>query len=200
MTSSVSGGSPHDSVGAWLRRLAMLAAVVLLAFCSWFVWRLSMVAYQMEAAIVAISADVKQMSSTGVQISDHLKQLDVRLRAIEEKAADAMNLDEMEHILGELSEVRGARSTGATSLSADSEREIKHLLSQIRRSPHRFTYSDENKGGMRMYLQLYTKYKAYENVIASAEDFIERVGTIQSAGIRIRSPSMALTRWRFATG
>ena len=176
----------HDSVGTWLRRLALGAAIVLLASCSWFVWRISMVAYQMEGAIVAISADVKQMSSTGAQISDHLQKLDGRLRAIEEKAADAMNIDEFEHLLDEVDEIREGTAADRGPASLQTDREIRHLLAQIRGSDYRFTYSvlgsDKSKCGTVLYLQLYTKYKTYKNVISSAEDFIDKVATTTIGG------------------
>jgi hypothetical protein len=151
MNSSASDSSP-DAIGSWLRRLALVASIVLLALCSWFVWRISMVSYQMESAIVAISADVKQMSSTGAQISDHLQKLDIRLQAIEKKAANAMNLDEIEHILDEINQARDAAPISASRISPYAEREIEHLLRQIRRSDHRFTYSDEDKSGTRYVL------------------------------------------------
>jgi hypothetical protein len=145
MDASDGGELRGDSVSMWLRWLALLMASVFMAFCCWFIWRISMVAYQSEAAIVAISADVKQMSATGAQISDHLKQLDTRLRSMEEKAAEAIKLDEIESLLDEASELHNETAAADSPLSADAEREIKHLLAQIRRSKYRFTYSDENK-------------------------------------------------------
>jgi hypothetical protein len=181
MNHSLRDSGLQDSVGMWLKRLVLLVACVFLAFCCWFVWRISMVAMQAEAAIVAISADVKQMSTTGAQISQHLQQLDVRLRSMEEKAADAIKLDDIEHMLDEAAQLRdGGVASG--SISPDTEREIKHLLSQVRRSKYRFKYSDEDKGGMRFYLQLYTKYETYKKLLASAEDFIDKVATTSIAG------------------
>ena len=181
MTPTPSDKPAPDAIGTWLKRLTLVAAIALLACCSWFVWRISMVAYQMEGAIVAISADVKQMSSTGAQISEHLQKLDDRLRAIEEKAADAMNIDEFEHLLDEIDVIRNGQPSTASAASPDTEREIKHLLAQIRSSGHRFAYSvlgsDKSKSGTVLYLQLYTKYKTYKNAISSAEDFIDKVGT-----------------------
>ncbi len=177
MTPTSNDPPSADTIGSWLKRLALVAAIALLALSSWFVWRISMVAYQMETAIVAISADVKQMSSTGAQISTHLEKLDDRLQSLEQKAADAMNLDEFTNLLDEVDVIRGGQPSSASAPSPVTEREIKHLLSQIKLSKHRFVYSDENKGGLRFYLQLYAKYKAYDNSIGSAEDFIEKVGT-----------------------
>jgi hypothetical protein len=166
-----------DAIGTWLKRLALVAAIALLAFCSWFVWRISMVAQQTENAIVAISSDVKQMSASGAQISAHLEKLDTRLQSLEQKAADAMKLDEFENLLDEIDVIRNSQLTAAGELAPETEREIKHLLAQIRASKHRFVYSDENKGGMRFYLQLYAKYKAYDKIIGSAEEFIDKVAT-----------------------
>jgi len=163
-----------------------------------------MVAYQMEGAIVAISADVKQMSSTGAQISEHLQKLDDRLRAIEEKAADAMNIDEFEHLLDEIDVIRNGQPSTASAASPDTEREIKHLLAQIRRSDYRFTYSvlgsDKSKSGTVLYLQLYAKYKTYKNVISSAEDFIDKVATTTIGGEPYRvvinsDQTVALSDW-----
>ena len=186
MTPSLSDKPAPDAIGTWLKRLALAAAIALLACCSWFVWRISMVAYQMEGAIVAISADVKQMSSTGAQISEHLEKLDDRLRAIEEKAADAINLDEFTHLLDEVDVIRNGQQSAAGAPSPDTEREIKHLLAQIRSSDHRFAYSvlgsDKSKSGTVLYLQLYTKYKTYKNVVSSAEDFINKVATTTIGG------------------
>lgn len=136
-----------------------------------------MIAYQVEGAIVAISADVKQMSSTGAQISTHLEKLDGRLQSLEQKALDAVKLDEIENVLSEIDVIRNTEPSVAGGPSEETEREIKHLLSHIRHAKHRFTYSDENKGGLRFYVQLYAKYKAYENILGSAEDFIEKVAT-----------------------
>jgi hypothetical protein len=182
MSASRNDNAAADTIGTWLKRLALVAVIALLACSSWFVWRISMVAQQVESAIVAVSADVKKMSSTGAQISDHLQQLDGRLKRIEDKAADAMNLDELEHLLVEVNSIRDAGPSIAGGPSANAEREIKHLLRQIRDSPHRFVYSDENKGGLRFYIQLYAKYKAYDNILGSAEDFIDKVGTKTIAG------------------
>jgi hypothetical protein len=159
-----------------------LVGTILLGFCCWFVWRISMVAYQLETAIVTISADVKQMSSTGAQISEHLEKLDERLQSMEEKAAGAMNLKEVESILDEVDELSDDQSSPTGPISADTEREIKHLLSHITNSNHRFTYSDENKGGMRFSLQLYAKYKTYKKLLSSAEDFIDKVATTSIGG------------------
>jgi uncharacterized coiled-coil protein SlyX len=161
----------------WLKRLALVAAIALLAFCSWFVWRISMVAQQTEDAIVAISGDVKQMSASGARISAHLEKLDTRLQSLEQKAADAMKLDEFENLLDEIDVIRNSEPTAAGAPAPETEREIKHLLAHIRASKGRFVYSDENKGGMRFYLQLYAKYKTYDKIIGSAEDFIDKVAT-----------------------
>jgi hypothetical protein len=200
MDASHSSDPRGDAVGMWLRRLALLMASVFIAFCCWFIWRISMVAYQAEAAIVAISADVKQMSATGAQISEHLKHLDARLRSMEEKAADAINLDEIEHMIDEASELRNEDAVANSPLSPDAEREIKHLLSHIRASKHRFTYSDENKSGWRFYLQLYPKYKAYDGALKSPEDFIEKVATKSIGGhpynvVMDENHSVALSEW-----
>jgi hypothetical protein len=200
MATSPHGDTPRDAVGIWLKRLALAATTVLLGFCCWFVWRVSMVAYQVESAITSISADVKQMSSTGAQISQHLQQLDLRLRAIEEKAANAANLDEVQHMLDEIGAIRESKSAPATDVSADTSQEIDHLLSQIRRSKYRFAYSDEDKSGTRFYLQLYAKYRAYENLLTSSEDFIEKVGTTTIAGQPYRvvidvDQSVPLNEW-----
>jgi hypothetical protein len=177
------GGNPRADVGTmWLKRLTLLMASLFIAFCCWFVWRISMVAYQAEAAIVAISADVKQMSSTGAQISEHLQKLDNRLQAIEAKAFDAMNIDEVESMINEIDELRDGQRPPGTQLSLDAEREIKHLLSQVMQSKHRFIYSDENKGGTRFYFQLYAKYKTYKSSLSSAEDFIDKVATSSIGG------------------
>lgn len=159
-----------------------------------------MVAYQTEAAIIAISADVKQMSTTGAQISEHLQKLDARLQSLEAKAADAVNLSELEHVLDEAAMLRDENSTAGGTLSPDAEREIKHLLSHVRHSKHRFAYANEDKGGMRFYLQLFTKYKTYEKVLASAEDFIDKVGTKTIAGHSYQvvvgdEESVALDKW-----
>lgn len=182
MVSSINTSPPPDAIGTWLRRLILIAVVALLACCSWFVWRISMVAYQIGSAIVAISADVKQMSSTAAQISGHLQKLDDRLQSLEQKAADAMNLDELEILIDEIEVIRNGQPSAAGLPSPDTEREIKHLLTQIRGSKHRFVYSDENKGGLRFYLQLYAKYKAYDKVIGTTEDFIDKVATKTIAG------------------
>src|SRR5262245_10155945 len=177
MTPPSSNTPITDAIGTWLKRLALLAVIALLAVSAWCVWRISMVGAQTENAIVTISADVKQMSSTGAQISEHLERLDDRLQSLEEKAADAMNLDEFENLLEEIDVIRSTQPSTAGTTSPAAEREIKHLLAHIRNSKHRFVYSDENKGGMRFYLQLYTKYKAYDNIIGSAEDFIDKVAS-----------------------
>jgi len=182
MSTPASNNPPQDSIGVWLKRSAWAVAILLLGFCCWFVWRISMVAFQAEAAIVAISADVQQMSSTGAQISEHLQKLDNRLQAIEAKAFDAMNIDEVESMINELDELRDGASTPGKPISPDAEREIKYLLSQIMQSKHRYVYSDENKGGTRFYFQLYAKYKTYKSTLASAEDFIDKVATSSIGG------------------
>lgn len=173
------GGEPIDR---WLRRLLFFAATVFVACCCWFMWRMSMVAYHTERAVVAISDDLKQMSATGVQISEHLQDVDQRLQRMEAKASDAMNLDEAEHLLDQAILLRDAREADSPERTADTEREIKHLLSQIRQSKHRFVSGDDDRGGMRTYLQLYAKYKVYDDTIANAEDFIAKVATTSVAG------------------
>jgi uncharacterized coiled-coil protein SlyX len=176
MTPTSNNSPTADAIGTWLKRLALAAVVALLAVSAWCVWRISMVVAQTESAIVAISADVKQMSSSGAQISAHLENLDTRLQSLEQKAAEAMNLDELGNMLDEIDTIRNSPQS-ASAASPDTEREIKHLLAHVRGSKHRFVYSDENKGGTRFYLQLYAKYKAYDNAIGSAEDFIDKVAT-----------------------
>jgi uncharacterized coiled-coil protein SlyX len=166
-----------DAVSLWLKRLAFVAAIALLAVSAWCVWRVSMIAYQVETAVVAISADVKRMSRSGAQISAHLEKLDERLQSLEQKALDAVKLDEIESVLSEIDVIRNPPPAAGGGPSADTEREIKHLLGHIRSSKHRFVYSDENKGGLRFYLQLYAKYKAYESVLSSADAFIDKVAT-----------------------
>jgi hypothetical protein len=126
------------------------------------------------------------MSSTGAQISEHLQKLDDRLRSIEEKTAEAVNLDEVEHVFDELAEIRHRDTTPESGISPKTEREIRHLLSQIRRSDYRFTYSvfgsDKSKSGTQFYIQLYAKYKTYEDALSSAEDFIDKVATTTIGG------------------
>jgi hypothetical protein len=141
-----------------------------------------MVAYRTEQAVVAIADDLKAMSTTGAQISEHLQQVDQRLQSIESKASNAMNVDELESMLDEINLVREANTQPAPATSEAMEREVKHLLSSIRKSGHRFTYADENRSASRFYAQMYMKYKTYENTVATAEDFIAKVATSTVAG------------------
>jgi hypothetical protein len=57
------------------------------------------------------------------------------------------------------------------------EAEIKWLLSQIGSSKARFAYDNKKKSALMFYAHVYAKYKIYKKTLASAEDFIAKVGT-----------------------
>jgi hypothetical protein len=177
MTISSASEPAGNVIDRGLGRLTRLAAIAFLLCSCWLLWRISMVAFQMEQAFVGLSGDVKQVTTSAAQIANHLQSLDNRVRVIEEKAADAIHLDDIDHLLDEVAVLRGEAVGDRGAPAQEADREIKHLLSHVRRSDHRFVYSNEDRSGTRFYLQLYAKYKLYDTVTGSAEDFIAKVAT-----------------------
>lgn len=166
-----------ERIRIWLRNVVLLLSAVLIGLMCVFMWRLSRTVLQIERTVTTISADVTKVASTAGQLADKVEGVGNRLSAIERGAED-MLFTAM--LAGRLSGP-GVASVGeepAPLRDARAQEEINYLLqSCIGRPDLSYEYEGKHRSAEWVRSKLALKYLAYQNVVASAEDFINKVTT-----------------------
>ena len=172
-----------SAIDRWVKRVVLLALAVFLCALSFFLLRMGMMAYRVEQSIEATAGDVAQVTKSAADISRRVDEINDRIGTLQEKAEQALRLDEVEGILDNIIHISsGDESEGGPPPEAADQ--IAYLLRCIWRSGHRFEYADSNRSASRFYLELYGKYKLLKRTIPTAEVFIEKLGTKTIPGNR----------------
>lgn len=90
------GSSPVD---VWLKRIAMIAGIALLAFLCYYVHSLATLALNVNRTITKLSADVEQVTGTAARIARQVDRVTERVERMEKKAHQAVPIDEIESLL-----------------------------------------------------------------------------------------------------
>ena len=169
--------SAASRFGRWLRNGVFAALIVLIVTCCYFVYRLSMVAYRMEQSIVAVSADVKQVTSTAAVLSRDVSAIREDIAELKQKTRESVPYEEAKRAMDEALAVGAAVKADSSKLPAASEREISALLKSLVLSPYSAEVGGDKQSIFMLYGWLYGRYRLTKNTLTSTEDFIERVGT-----------------------
>lgn len=170
--------SNGTQVDRWMVRIVTLLGAALVAMSCYFVWRISMVAYRMEQAVVEISSDIRVVTGTAADLAVKIDELSNRVARLAEKSSDAIGLDELETALDGIAELRRGRDEPTSTIDPRTEGEIRYLLdTAILRSGKRFEWSGKSRSAAGAYAYFLAKYKLYEKTLTSAEDFVDKVAT-----------------------
>jgi len=171
-----------DWLVRWLKRMAWVLGVVFLGMLSFFVWRAAMLIYRVEQSVAAISTDLEQVMGVAARISSQLEALTERLAALEKKSETALGMDEVEATLDAIQEIRGGRAEGDVPLTPTTQAEIDDLLTAVRRSGLKFSYSGKITSAWSFYLYLKAKYRVFRGEVTTPEDFIAKVASQRLSG------------------
>lgn len=175
-----------NRIDTFLLRALLVLLLLLTGSASYLLWRTSMIALRLEEAVVAISADVQQVTESAARISRQMADVTERLARIEEKTEDAVGLQDLETAIDTLADVRNEKYEDPKQLSPEAKAEIEHLLKSIRSSGRVFICGSEHLKATVFYMHLWVKYKYHRKVVGSAEDFIQKVATQTISGHRYR--------------
>ena len=174
--------SPAASFGAWLRRAVLIALILLLAMCCYFVYRMSMLVYRVEESVVAVSADVKEVTATVATFSRDVSAIREDIGKLKERAQKSIPYEEARHAMEEALAIGAAAKADSSALSPTAEREISALLKSLAFSGCTAEVRGREQSVLTLYGALYGKYKLKKNTLTSAEDFIDQVATKNMLG------------------
>ena len=166
----------------WTKQALVVALVVFILACSFFVWRASMVLYRIEQSVMSMSGDVKKMTTTAGNIAVDVDNIRKRMTALEEKTEDAVGWDDLMTVFDETKKVRESATKPAEPLAEHVRTEIYYLLRQVSLSENRFALIGRPSSGYMAGAYLLGKYKLYANTINSAEQFIDDIATKSITG------------------
>jgi hypothetical protein len=166
-----------NRIDTWLLRSLVVLLLLLIGLSCYLLWRTSMIALRVEESVVAVSADVKEVTQSAARISRQMADVTERLARIEEKTEDAVGLKDLETAMGTLADVRNEKYEDPKQLSPEAQAEIDHLLKSIRTSGLVFICGSEHLQASVFYVHLWVKFKYHRKIVGSAEDFIQKVAT-----------------------
>ncbi len=167
---------------SWTKQALVVAFVVLILACSFFIWQASMVLYRIEQSMVAMSGDIKKMTTTAGNIAADVDNIRERMVVLEKTTEDAVGWDDIMTVFDETKKVRESATKPATPLAKNVETEVYYLLKQITSSDKRFALIGRPSSGSFAGAYLLGKYKLYANTINSAEQFIDDIATKSITG------------------
>jgi len=166
-----------SSLGTWLRNAVFLALVVLLAMCSYLVFRSATLIYRLEQSVVAVSSDVKEVASTAATLSQDVAAIREDIVNVKEKALDSIRYEEARHAIDEAIAFGAAAKAESSQLTDTAEEEISALLKSLVVSGCTAEVYGRKQSIMTLYGRIYGKYKLKQNVLTSAEDFIAQIAS-----------------------
>ena len=174
--------SPAASFGAWLCNAVLIALILLLAMCCYFVYRLSMVAYRVEESVVAVSDDVEDVASTVAILCRDVSAIREEIATLRTKAQDSIPYEEARHAIEEALALGAAAKADSSALSPTAEREISALLKSLTSSGCTAEVGGRKQSIFALHSRVYGRYKLKKNTLTSAEDFIDQVATATMLG------------------
>lgn len=166
---------PSWDVG--VERLLRVLLVVLVAAGCFFLWRISMAAYQIERMLSANQEDIRQVASTAAAISKKIDQITERLDNLENRVRDIVPLEEAENFFEGIGDLSRDLRAEEVPRSTSAEEEIQFLISQIRASDLTFGYGEKEISSRRLSFLIRSKNRMLGKSAGSAEEFIEAVAT-----------------------
>lgn len=167
----------NDRLKFWSITVLLSLLAILTAFSSLLLWRLSAAVLEAEKVLSRNAASIEQIATTGARISQQIDRLMDRLESLEGRLDEVMPGEEIANLAEELGQLQEGLKGERTVRSATSEAAIDNMFDRIGKSGLRFGYEDKEFSAFRFKTQLKIKYQAYKRIIASPEDFIEKVAT-----------------------
>jgi hypothetical protein len=164
-------------VDEWINRSLRIALVFLMAVACFFLWRISMAAYQVERMLADNQEDMAQIVGTAAAISEKIDELSRKIEELEERARENLPIDEVEALMEDFGEVTQQLRAEKAVRSATVEAEIRFLLDLVRNSTNTFGYSDKEFSSRRLSFLLNSKHRLLGKGLESAEQFIRDLGT-----------------------
>jgi len=161
----------------WIGRLLRLFLVVLVAVACFFLWRISMAAYQIEKMLAANQEEIHQVVKTAAAISEKLDAMKDRIERLEARAKDLLPVKETEALFEEMGEIVGRLRSEEVPKAASVEEEIEFLLGEIGGWGGELGYGDKEVSARRLSFLIRSKYRLKGKGISTAEDFIREVAT-----------------------
>ena len=122
-----------------MRNTVLIALILVLVMCCYFVCRLSMVAYRVEDSVVAVSSDVRKVTSTVAAVSRDVSAIREDIAKLKEraKAKESVAYEEAWHAIEEALAHGTAAKGDFSALAAIAARGMRtHLRSE--QNPGRF--------------------------------------------------------------
>ena len=157
--------------------LVLLLVACLLGISVLFAWRLGMITYRVEQAVVAVSDDLKEVTGTAAQISRDVREIREELKEVKVKVEQSLPVEELDSLMDAALQMGRSFKADSPSLDADAEREIKYLLRALLLSGMKYERRGKERPISLLYATLYAKYKSLRGALASAEDFVDKVAT-----------------------
>jgi plasmid stability protein len=160
-------GSP--SRRQWISRLTVATLVLT---CALLVY-LTVLVSQLSATLDKTSADLAQVLATSANVARHVDGLEGEFREIRK----ALMSDNARNFLTDAADLVKSIDDEAPATDARAAREIEALLRAVMTSGARFRAGGNEHTAVRMYGQLFAKYRVYRKLVGTPEQFIERVAT-----------------------
>ena len=170
------GGRPGRLSPSPAGIVAALCVAALTVFACFVLYR---VGRAVESAARTAARLGDRLDSIGVQVERATSSAAEISRSVGKLAARVERLSEKLEAMDEWAE---AMRLPGGELRPDDEKLIDELLGCVRRSGLKFVRGGQEKSAWRMYAWLWAKYRMWKPTIASAGDFIEKVGTKQVVG------------------
>ena len=152
--------------------LQWLSAAALVLTCVLLVW-LTVVVSKVSATLDKTSADLAGVLATSARVAKHVDGLETDFKEIRE----ALQSNQVSSFLTDTADLVKSIDDEAPATDAATAREIDALMRAVRTSGARFRAGGDEYTALRMYGQLYAKYRLYRKLVGTPEQFIERVAT-----------------------
>jgi Family of unknown function (DUF5329) len=167
------------AIDTWLKRLALVSVMVLVALTCFLMWRVSMVALRIEQTLAASSDDVKQISQTAAGVATQVDELERRLADLTQALEGMSEWSELQREFGD-AVLPGDAVKGQADGACDEE--VRYLLERIRESGLQFQQEDDAVTATWLSMKLGAKRKIFSDSVPNAETFISRIAAQQLDG------------------
>ncbi|MCC5845972.1 MAG: DUF5329 family protein [Verrucomicrobia bacterium] len=177
----------------------ILLAGLLLAGIS-LLWRSGQLVGELHGTLVAISEDLKDVSTVAGTISRDVETLRTQVEEIREKVDDVVPREQLQGTIADAQRIRDGLGRSDGSLPAEEQEHIEALLRRLAASDLRY----ESRRGLLpveiLWGRIQTRYLSMRNTLTSAEEFIDVVATRSMLGVEYRvteadGGSLTLREW-----
>lgn len=155
---------------------------------------------ELHGTLVAISEDLKDVSTVAGTISRDVETLRTQVEEIREKVDDVVPREQLQGTIADAQRIRDGLGRSDGSLPAEEQEHIEALLRRLAASDLRY----ESRRGLLpveiLWGRIQTRYLSMRNTLTSAEEFIDVVATRSMLGVEYRvteadGGSLTLREW-----